>query len=66
MVEINFVEIKETVKKRNEFLLENPELQSLQIEIDELLTKAGKDHYQCQAALQSKMLNTSYAIVKIF
>lgn len=63
---IDFYKIKEAVERRNIFLVENPEVQPLQNEIDELLKSAGKDHYKRQVVLQEKMLNTLFQIVEVY
>lgn len=66
MGKIDFSKIKEAVEDRKKFLDENPETRPLQKEIDELLRKVGKDHYQRQLALQTKMLNTFFQIVDVW
>lgn len=63
---IDFNAIKEAVRKRDEFLAENPHLQPLQDEINRVLANAGPDKHNRQAALQQLMLNTWFKITEVW
>ena len=57
--------IKDLVEERDRFLAENPELNSLQDEINEVLLKAGNNQQQRQQKIQEMLLNTWFEITKI-
>lgn len=62
---IDFEKIKRAVEERNQFLAEHPELQSLQIEINEILNKIPlKDTHNRQVAIQGLMLNSWHRIIE--
>ena len=66
MGNIDFNQIQEAVKARDEFLQEHPELQPLQDAINQILEKSGKNHHSRQVAIQTLMLNTWHQVVGVW
>lgn len=59
-----FEKIKEAVEKRDAFLLEHPELQPLQDEINNIVYKCANSQ-QRQQKIQELLLNTWFKITEI-
>jgi len=57
--------IKEYRDKINELLRERPELEALQQQIDEALSKCGNDKQKRNRVLQELMLNTWWKITEV-
>ena len=63
MPDIDFQKIKQTREELKEFLKQHPELQALQDEIDEALSKCNNQHNRC-VKIQELMLEKWFEIIE--
>jgi hypothetical protein len=62
---VDFIEIKEAVQKRDDFLRDHPELIPLQDEINHALKEAGRDKRKRNTILQLMLLESWSRITRI-
>ena len=64
-MDVDFIQIKEAVQKRDDFLRDHPELIPLQDEINRALIEAGCDKRKRNSLLQLMLLESWSRITRI-